>query len=205
MINFQDPKTKKMLMIGGVVLVVIIIIIIVVVMSKSSKSKSHADKAKAAAAQAKIHANKAAEQAQIAKNQAQQAQKLAVAPTQVNINATIDTNTKPFFIQSATTKYFFSIEKGMVADISDATSFTNDARVISPIVSTYTWNIAKASDYSSTWVGGDKLVTLYLMNGGSPVTIIMNNALGSPTTGDSSVVGGSSFLPNALVNLITLG
>lgn len=66
MVNFQDPKTRKMLMIGGVVLVVIIIII-VVVMSKSSKSKSHADKAKAAAAQAQIHAKKATEQAQIAK------------------------------------------------------------------------------------------------------------------------------------------
>ena len=46
MVNFQDPKTK-MLMIGGVVVVIIIIIVVVMSRSKSkSKSAPHTDKAK---------------------------------------------------------------------------------------------------------------------------------------------------------------
>jgi len=136
-----------------------------------------------------------------------------VEPQLTNINTSIytNTNTKPFYIQSADTKYFLNVtNKGatsMVANISEATLFTNNKRqIIFPsFVNTPrpNWSITVAND-----VGWNDPSLLYIISTQNSYTfaVRMNKALGESHGIVLSEQAYSSmfFTPLYLVNLIII-
>ena len=204
MVNFQDPKTK-MLMIGGVVLVVIIIII-VVVMSRS-KSKSHADKAKAAAAQAQIHAKKATEQANIAKAASLKATSVpstapAVTPTIVNslvANGSLTpTYTGSFYLQFTGNEDYITDSGTTSPSLSDAGKFTLGSSLIT-INGVQYQGILKSDQVYGDQVPGSTSTKMVLVTQNNISTglasdgTIMPFAGGSPKTNYNSI-----FMVNAI-------
>jgi len=192
-------------MIGGVVLVVIIII--VVVMKKSSKSKSHADKAKAAAEQAHVHAKKATDQAAIAKAASLKATSVpltapAVTPTIVNSlvadGSFTPTYTGSFYLQFTGTEDYITDSGTTSPSLSDAGKFTINSRLIT-INGIQYQGILKSDPLYGDQVAGSNSTKMVLVTQGNIATglasdgTIMPFAGGSPKTNYNSI-----FMVNAI-------
>jgi hypothetical protein len=138
-----------------------------------------------------------------------------VEPQLININTSIytNTNTKPFYIQSADTKYFLNVTNtgttSMVANISEATPFTNNKQqIIFPSFVTPprpNWAMVFTTDVDGGWYD-PRLLYIKSIQNSFTFAVRMNKALGEShgIVISDQPYKSEFFTPLYLVNLIII-